>query len=146
MNTLATLSTSLLLALPIAAQPATAVAYGASCYGLTLTSTLPVLGTTMDLTTTGVPVGAQTLTGLDLARTIAPGPFLPLPWDPNACRLHVVPSVSYPALPLGAQTVTLFLAIPNNPALLGFLFYAQSFTMSSTPWLSSNGIEARAGF
>ena len=37
------------------------------------------------------------------------------------------------------------LAIPNNPALLGFIFYAQSFATFTTPWLSSNGIEATLG-
>ena len=51
----------------------------------------------------------------------------------------------YLTLPMGAPTVTFTLVIPNNPALLGFLFYAPSFAAFSTPWLSSNGIEATVG-
>jgi hypothetical protein len=57
----------------------------------------------------------------------------------------VVAPTPYLTLPLGAPTVTLWLVVPNNPALLGFIFYAQSFATFTTPWLSSNGIEATLG-
>lgn len=147
MKNLATLLPSILLALPAAAQSALAVPYGASCYGLTLTSTLPTIGSVMDFTLTGVPPPGFGILGLGLASTAPFPPFLPVPWDPLTCLLHVVAPAPYWMSPLGASTTTLALPIPNNPALVGLTFYAQGFSVFSVPWwLSSNGIEATVGF
>ncbi len=105
-------------------------------------SARPVLGTTIQLQTTNIPTGtgfgalllatARALPPVDLTALGMPG-----------CLLHVVNPIASAYVPSGSS-VQEPLAIPNNPALIGFVVVGQGITYSPplTPFgfVTSNGL------
>ena len=108
-------------------------------------SSRPILGSSITLDTTNVPVGAGI--GLELLGfvPINPGFDLGVIGMPD-CRAYVQFVVSAVLLPSGG-TATLPIAIPNSAGLAGSLLYAQSamFVAGLNPFgaVSSNGVELR---
>lgn len=105
-------------------------------------SARPVLGTTIQLQTTNIP--ANTGFGALLLSTVRALP----PVDLTAlgmpgCQLHLVNPIASAYVPTGAS-VQEPLAIPNNPALIGFVVVGQGITYSPplTPFgfVTSNGL------
>jgi len=97
--------------------------FGASCGGLSLAATKPYLGTTVVLTTSGIP--ATTLGSLNVLSLTKYVPPIDLsPAGITGCWLHTgVESVTGMS---GHPTATTTLTIPNNLFLLGFEVYSQS--------------------
>jgi len=97
--------------------------FGASCGGLSLAATKPYLGTTVVLTTSGIP--ATTLGSLNVLSLTKYVPPIDLtPAGITGCWLHTgVESVTGMS---GHPTATTTFTIPNNVLLLGFEVYSQS--------------------
>jgi hypothetical protein len=127
---------------------ASAVSYGSGCYGVALaTSARPVLGTTINLVTTGIPSGTLLATvmlsnvqhdpGLDLASIGMTGCRQYVDFDVMQIWLVTGPTGSVPH------------AIPNNPLLMGAPVYCQSATYSQgfNPLgvIASNGLTLLPG-
>jgi len=120
---------------------ATSTAFGSGCGALSLTSTAPFLGTTVTLTTSGIPaaaiLSANTLSftkyapPLDLTSIGMPGCF-------QHCGLDATVFL------FGSPTATRTLAIPSDPSWLGAEIQSQSFSLvpSINPLgaISSNGV------
>ena len=110
-------------------------------------SARPVLGTTIQLQTTNIPTGTgfgalllstvRALPPVDLTALGMPG-----------CQLHVVNPIASAYVPSGSS-VQEPLAIPSNPALIGFVVVGQGITYSPplTPFgfVTSNGLVLTLG-
>jgi hypothetical protein len=110
-------------------------------------SALPMLGTSVALTTTNYPAGAllsvQALglvgydPGLDLGGYGMPG-----------CRQYARIDATGAQIPAGGQSVSL-LSVPNYPSLLGLPVHAQSFAfapgINTAGVVSSNGVRMLVG-
>tara|TARA_R110002073_G_scaffold36913_1_gene107336 strand:- start:466 stop:1071 length:606 start_codon:yes stop_codon:yes gene_type:complete len=101
---------------------ALATNYGDGCGGLTLSSTLPTLASSVDVMTNNLPVG--TLAGVLAAgfTTLEPGVDLTSNGAPG-CYLNLVSVVSLSWFPTAPSAS---IALPNNPALYGQTFAVQS--------------------
>jgi ELWxxDGT repeat protein len=102
---------------------AAAPTYGASCGGLSLTATTPYLGTTVVLTTGGIPATTLgSINVLSLTKYVPPIDLTPAGID--GCWLHTgVESVTALA---GYPTATTTFTIPSDPIWLGFELHSQS--------------------
>jgi hypothetical protein len=127
---------------PNGALSATVASLGAGCFGLGLTASRPVLGATVQMTTTGIPAG--TPLGLTImSLTPAPAPIDLSALGMPTCFAHVVGGVNEVWLNPTA-TAQVPLAIPNAGALVGTVLGAQSLSASPplTPlgFIASNGV------
>ncbi len=107
----------------------------------------PVLGTTVNLTTTNVPNG--TLVGGQVMSFTQYNPGLPLTaLGADGCFQYVGADVSHLLLPSG-PTVVFSFALPNNPALSGLVAYTQTATFSAgfnaLGVIFSNGLRLELG-
>jgi hypothetical protein len=136
------LSVSVASDVPAGNLSATVANVGAGCFGLGLTATRPVLGSTAQITTTGIPAG--TPLGLTvLTTTPAPAPIDLAVIGMPSCFGYVQGGVSEVWLnPTGTAQVPL--VVPNTSSLIGFLVAAQSVAASPplTPFgfIASNGL------
>lgn len=132
---------------PNGALSASVASVGAGCFGLGLTATRPVLGTTAQVTTTGIPAG--TPLGVTVL-TLTPTPF---PIDLTAigmpsCFAYVSGGSNEVWLNPTA-TAQVPLAVPNAASLIGLPVAAQSLSASPplTPlgFIASNGVTMVVG-
>lgn len=130
-----------------ATLPATFRTSADNAQPLALASTLPQLGTTLTFTTTQFP--ASSLLGLQMLglQHIDPGVPLDLIGMPG-CFQHASLDVMYPMFP-GAQQGTYAMAVPNNPALMGFQMSGQSVAfvngVNAAGLVTSNGLQITVG-
>jgi hypothetical protein len=127
---------------PNGALSATVASVGSGCFGLGLTSTRPVLGTTAVLTTSGIPAGTP-LGVTILTTTPAPAPIDLSVIGMPTCFGYVIGGVNELWLnPVSTAQVNL--VVPNATSLLGYLVAAQSLSASPplTPlgFIASNGL------
>ncbi|MBK8980514.1 MAG: hypothetical protein IPM29_31820 [Planctomycetes bacterium] len=119
---------------------ASAVPYGAGCAGLVQSAERPVLGTTVNLTISGIPAGSNA--GVQsLGLVINPGfdlTFLGMP----ACFLLADPWFPL-AFSVAGGSVTVPLAIPSSASLVGATIGAQAVTIS--PGVNPLGIATSNG-
>jgi hypothetical protein len=106
-----------------------------------------VLGTTIQWLTTGIPAG--TGFGALLLSTVRATPPVDLtPLGMTGCQSHVVNPIASAFVPSGPAAQQP-LAIPNNPALVGFVVVGQALTFSPplTPlgFVTSNGMVLTLG-
>jgi hypothetical protein len=111
--------------------------YGAGCTGSlgvpawsSISNSRPVLGTTLNTEITNVPNGLAVL-GLGVSNTASGA--LTLPFDltvigMTGCTLLADPLVSQ-VVSGSPPTVTWSLAVPNDPALIGFVLFGQAFPL-----------------
>lgn len=127
---------------PNGALSASVASVGSGCFGLGLSATRPVLGTTAQITTTGIPAG--TPLGVTIL-TLTPTPF---PIDLTvigmpSCFGYVQDGVNEVWLSPTA-TAQVPLVVPNSAALIGLPVAAQSLSASPplTPlgFIASNGV------
>lgn len=136
------LSVSVASDVPNGALSATVSSMGPGCFGLALASDRPVLGTTAQVTTSGIPAGTP------VGVTILTAQPLPAPIDlaflnMAGCFAYVVDGVNGVwTNPVGTAQVPL--VVPNASTLLGFVIGAQSLSVSPplTPagFIVSNGL------
>jgi hypothetical protein len=121
---------------------ASAVAYGTGCYGLVLAaSARPLLGTTINLVTTGIPSG--TLLGTAVFSNVRHDPGLDLTSIGMAgCRQYVDLDVTRIWLVSG-PTGSVPQSIPNDPSFIGVQVNCQSATFS--PGFNPLGVIASNG-
>lgn len=132
---------------PPVGNVATANAFGSGCT-LSLSSNLPVLGTTWSLVTSQIdPVSPFAFTFFGDR-----GPAIPLPLiglNAPGCSIHLATTTwSQANLSTGGSATAAF-AIPANPALVGVAVSAQSICLTlanSANLLSSNGLEGIVGY
>ena len=127
---------------PNGALSATVASVGSGCYGLGLSATRPVLGTSAQLTTTGIPVGTP-LGATVLTLTPAPAPIDLSGIGMPLCFAYVLGGVNEVWLnPIG--TAQVLLVVPNSASLVGVPVGAQSISASPplTPlgFIASNGV------
>ncbi len=127
---------------PNGALSATVASVGSGCYGLGLSATRPVLGTTAQVTTTGIPAGT-TLGVTVLTLTPAPAPIDLSAIGMPTCFAYVVGGVNEVWLnPVGTAQVPL--VVPIAASLIGLPVGAQSISASPplTPlgFIASNGV------
>ena len=126
---------------PNGALSAAVATVGTGCFGLGLTATRPVLGTTAQITTTGIPAG--TPLGITiLSLTPAPAPIDLAPIGMPTCFAYVVGGTNEVWLN-PAATAQVPLAIPSAASLVGLPVGAQS--LSASPPLTSLGFIASNG-
>ena len=110
-------------------------------------SARPVLGTTIQWQTTGIPAGTG-FGALLLATARATPPVDLTSLGMSGCQLHVVNPIASAYVPTG-PTAQEPLAIPNAPALIGFVVVGQALTYSPplTPlgFVTSNGMVLTLG-
>ncbi|MBM3974072.1 MAG: hypothetical protein FJ301_08235 [Planctomycetes bacterium] len=127
---------------PNGALSASVATLGTGCFGLGLTATRPVLGTTAQITTTGIPAGTPLgVTVLSLTPTPAPIDLAVIGMP--TCFAHVSGGVNEVWLnPVATAQVPL--VVPSNTALIGLPVGAQSLSASPplTPlgFIASNGV------
>jgi hypothetical protein len=132
---------------PNGALSAAVATVGTGCFGLGLTASRPVLGTTAQITTTGIPAGTP-LGVTILTLTPAPAPIDLAPIGMPTCFGHVVGGVNEVWLNPGATAQTP-LAIPSDPSLVGAVVGAQA--LSASPpltllgFIASNGVLLTVG-
>ncbi|MSR38373.1 MAG: hypothetical protein EXS02_05995 [Planctomycetes bacterium] len=119
----------------------------ANSVGLLQASSLPQIGTTLTITTSGYPSGAALGVGFLSFTHHDPGLDLTSLGMPN-CFQYVGLDISYVMIAsLGQSTFTL--TIPNNPALAGLAFQSQAFALvpgiNSQGAISSNGVRLVIG-
>ncbi|MBL8756784.1 MAG: hypothetical protein JNK15_26035 [Planctomycetes bacterium] len=127
---------------PNGAPSATVASLGSGCFGLGLSATRPVLGTTAQITTSGIPAGT-TLGVTVLSFTPAPAPIDLSAIGMPTCFAYVVGGTNELWLnPVGTAQVPL--VVPNAASLNGLLVGAQSVSASPplTPlgFIASNGV------
>lgn len=133
----------------LSAQLATPTSLCATAFlGVRLdTSARPVLGTTIQWQTTGIPAGTG-IGALLLATARATPPVDLTSLGMSGCQLHVVNPIASAYVPTG-PTAQEPLAIPNAPALIGFVVVGQALTYSPplTPlgFVTSNGMVLTLG-
>lgn len=141
------LSVTVASSVPNGNLSATVANVGAGCFGLGLTATRPVLGTTAQVTTTGIPAG--TPLGVTIL-TLTPTPF---PIDLTAigmpsCFAYVQDGVNEVWLN-PTTTAQVPLVVPNTASLIGLAVAAQSLSASPplTPlgFIASNGVTMVVG-
>jgi hypothetical protein len=123
---------ALLLAATLPAQAATVTSYGTGCKNLTLTMTRPVLGTTAKFM-----VNNRSTLGLIGIGTTR----LNIMVTPGCTMLtNVYWTLPYLFVPIGDMA---YVPIPNNPGLIGVVYYAQAADFLKQSW--SNGVKGRIG-
>ena len=131
--------------------------YGTGCAGSlgvpqwsALTGSRPVLGQTLNTQVTNVPNGLAVV-GLGVSNTASGG--LTLPFDLTAigmpgCQLLADPLVTQLAVGT-APTATWSFAVPNNPAVIGFVIYGQAFPFDPAAnafgFTATNGARIKVG-
>jgi len=110
-------------------------------------SARPVIGTTIQWQTTGIPAGTG-FGALLLSAVRATPPVDLTALGMTGCQLRVVSPIASAYVPSG-PTAQELLAIPNNPALIGFVVVGQAITRSPplTPFgfVTSNGMVLTLG-
>ncbi len=126
---------------PNGALSAAVASVGTGCFGLSLTSTRPVLGTTAQITTSGIPAGTP-LGATILTLTPAPAPIDLTVIGMPTCFAYVLDGVNEVWLnPVSTAQVPL--VVPNSAPLIGVIVGTQSISISPplTPlgFITSNG-------
>jgi hypothetical protein len=130
-----------------ASLPATFRTSAVDGQGLALGTTLPVLGSTLTLTTSQFP--ASSVLGIQILSTtrLDPGVDLTAIGMPG-CLQHAGLDSLNVTFPVGGQATFLF-AIPNNPGLMGFQLTAQSVAFvtgaNAAGLTTSNGVALTLG-
>lgn len=109
-------------------NPAVVAPFGTGC-GLALDASLPLLGTTMDLTTSGIPAIAPL--GLRILDTIAlPFAVDLTPLGMPSCSLYTN-LTAVDVFPITGATTTTAMPIPNATALIGADLFAQTAALGN---------------
>jgi hypothetical protein len=123
--------------------------YGAGCGGaapLALAAPAPVIGASWSLTTTNVdPVSPLSFTFFGHTQTAQPLAFLGAP----GCFANTDAVLGALTAPVAGGTSTLAIAVPNDPALRGFVLTSQSVCLTNGNAFglySSNGVASLFGF
>jgi hypothetical protein len=125
---------------------ASATPYGAGCYGLSLAaSARPVLGTTVNLVTSGIPAG--TLLGATVFSNTQHNPGIDLTGiGMPGCHQYINLDVSHVFLVSGTSA-TVPQPVPASTSFIGVQLYCQSATFSAgfdpLGVISSNGVSLR---
>ncbi len=132
---------------PNGSLSATVASVGAGCFGLSLSATRPVLATTAQITTSGIPAGSTIgFTVLTLTPALTPIDLTAIGMP--TCFAYVVGGINEVWLnPVGTAQVPL--VVPNNLSLVGASVAAQSVSASPplTPlgFIASNGVTLNIG-
>ena len=132
---------------PNGSLSATVASVGAGCFGLSLSATRPVLATTAQITTSGIPAGTTIgFTVLTLTPALTPIDLTAIGMP--TCFAYVVGGINEVWLnPVGTAQVPL--VVPNNLSLVGASVAAQSVSASPplTPlgFIASNGVTLNIG-
>ncbi len=124
--------------------------YGAGCANLELHSNAPILGTSWDLTTDGIPHGITGFTLISLGPQDPPLPLQALGINAPGCNIYVDP-FTVQASPAGVGSngqMTISIPVPSDPSLAGVWLFAQTLALTpSTPASlgTSNSVEALLG-
>lgn len=130
-------------------QSASTEAYGSGCgQPLTLTSNLPRLGTTWQLTTAGIDPVSPVAAVLFGDR----GPAVPMTaigFDAPGCDVHLGSLLSTLVGTSVGGSAVVTVAVPNTPTLVGFALAAQSVCLTQAnpaALLTSNGLAGSLGW
>lgn len=112
--------------------------YGASCAGLELHGTEPILGTSWDLTTVGVPAGFSAFTLISLFPQSPPLPLGALGINAPGCAIHVdAHSIMASVRGVGVNgQMSISIPVPAASSFGGIVLSAQTF--SFTPRTPAN--------
>lgn len=102
--------------------------YGYGCHNLALDGTVPMLGTSWALTTTGITPGSLAFTVFALFPQEPPMPLAALGLNAPGCDLHIPPGSTLAMLTGVAVTgqITMHVALPSSSAFAGLELYAQT--------------------
>jgi hypothetical protein len=131
----------LVLATVLAAQQGTIVNYGSGCNGSILSFSEPKIGTTLNFTVLNNDATCGVL-GLGVSRF----QFFVGTTNGESCYLNIFPVIgSVPFTSLGGSGGGVVFPIPNNTALIGCQFVAQSVSADSNGTGWSQGAEITIG-
>lgn len=104
----------------------------------------PILGSTTPFQTTGLVAGAIGATFASLGPASPGVPLFPI--TPPGCSSYLAPGFSSLGVFFGSCSGIVNVAVPSNPAIVGFTFAAQSISIDSSSVLTtSNVVDCRVG-